>query len=322
MPESLRKSRYISLLWQALVGVLLLLAVFYFVDFDKMFSLAAGLSPEYLLIFVALVYFDRAVVVHKWNLLLHVSRVRLPFIYLFQLYSTAQLTALVLPSTVGGDMFRIYHLRKLGIGIDVSAASIMVERALGFVCMLCIAVLALGVSLYLADEQASVFAGIAGVIGAAMLFFVALYWVVRDERVNVALRELVKRVGHKFGISRVYKLYQQCRGYRKYPAVLAKVTTWTLLRQILPIFMNMVLVFAYDIEVSVLELVAIIPLLVLGGRIPVSFSSIGVQEGLYVILFGVVGVGASEAVLLSLTFRALMLLSVLPIAIVYYFGSS
>jgi uncharacterized protein (TIRG00374 family) len=312
-PKRFTWSSFIKLIFSlSLIGIVL-----YFSDLQEFIDAAEGLSSIYLFAFAILVYLDRALVVYKWNLLLVVRGVRVSFLHLFRLYSTALLAGVVLPSTVGGDMFRVYDLKKLNVSAKVTIASIVVERVLGFICMLVIAALGLGIGVYLMTDSSLRFVGIAWVLVFGLLMCAGFLVVVRSEFFNNLVDRIAEKYGERWGIGMLNEVYQRCREYRNDVAVLLKVTAYTLLRQTVPILMNILLVYAYGIEASFLELFAIIPLIVLGTRLPISLDGLGVQEGLYVVLFGLVGVSVSQALLLSLTFRVMSMLCTLPFGVMY-----
>jgi len=75
---------------------------------------------------------------------------------------------------------------------------------------------------------------------------------------------------------------------------------------------------ALHIDVSLVELIVVIPIITLAMRIPVSLGGFGFQEGLFVALFGIIGVSATEAVLLSTTSRLLVIIISLPWGIHYF----
>jgi len=80
--------------------------------------------------------------------------------------------------------------------------------------------------------------------------------------------------------------------------------------------------YSLHIDLSPLELMAIIPLTMLATRLPISLDGLGVEEGIYVVLFALIGVSASEAFLLSATERVLSLICLLPWGIHFIFKGS
>jgi hypothetical protein len=99
---------------------------------------------------------------------------------------------------------------------------------------------------------------------------------------------------------------------------LVKFTLLTFTRGMLPIAMNVLVAMAFAIPASPVELAAVVPLIVIGTRLPISLDGLGVQEGLYVVLFAMVGVAGSDALLMSLTARALGILGTLPFALAHF----
>src|ERR671915_1822816 len=89
----------------ALLGV-----VVYLVDFRKAVDTMLNLNPWYLLPYAALYFLDRALMAYKWNILLVVLKVQVPFLILFRACSVAPLVGMVLPATIGGGGVRGVNL--------------------------------------------------------------------------------------------------------------------------------------------------------------------------------------------------------------------
>ena len=307
----------LSSILRVLVSLALIVAVLFLVDSAEFIRAAANVKPVYLLLVILLVIVDRLIVVYKWNLLLVSKQVNIAFSSLFSIYSTASLSGFVLPSTVGGDLFRIFRLSQLGVGKQVSIASIAVERVLGFVSMLVIAAIGLGISLYILSHQYEQLLNIFWALAAAFLVCCVLFFVIQHESANRQIERFVKRVNGSKIVSKVHDVYTLCRDYRNDKVTLVKVSVYTLIRQTVPIFMNLVLAVAFGVDATIVELFAIVPIIVLGSRLPISMDGLGVQEGLYVVMFGLIGVTPSEALLLSLSFRILVLVTLIPFVVWY-----
>ncbi len=312
-----RSDKRLSNALRLFISAALIVVVLTLVDSKEFVRAAANVKPLYLLIVIALVMIDRVIVVHKWNLLLVSKKVQISFPKLFSIYSVASISGFVLPTTVGGDLFRIFRLSQFNVSKRVSIASITVERVLGFVSMLLIAGIGLGISLYLLSERYEQLIKIFWVLGAAMFGCVFLFFLVRHESLNEQLEKFVSGTGRSKLAAKLHGVYAQCRDYRNDGVTLLKVSIYTLVRQTVPIFMTLVLAVAFGIDASMLELFAIVPIIILGSRLPISMDGIGVQEGLYVVMFGFIGVSATEALLLSLAFRVLVLVTLVPFAVQY-----
>jgi uncharacterized protein (TIRG00374 family) len=300
-----------AFLLKVLLSLGLLGVVLYFVDFREVVSVLVNLNPWYLLAFATLFYLDRALMAYKWSLLLQALNVRVPFSILLKIYSVAPLVGMVLPATIGGDAFRVYSLARYKVSARSVLTSIIVERMIGFVAMLLLAGFGLGLAFYLMRDRWAQFAGLGWVLlllPGLVLVLLLLMRVARSQRI----------MGIAIWLSRypilrkLHTLYAQFWEFRNYRRAIAVTSAWTFLEQLAPIAGNFLLIKALHIDVSLLELVAIVPLIVLSIRMPISFEGIGMQEGLYVGLLALVGISSAEALLLSAATRVMSVLCALP----------
>jgi len=86
------------------VGLIALVLIV--VDFQNLVRVLTGLNPWYLIASAALIQLDRVLMAYKWNLLLVRLDVRVPLFVLVRAYLAAPLFQVILPSTVGTDLFR------------------------------------------------------------------------------------------------------------------------------------------------------------------------------------------------------------------------
>ena len=308
-----RRARYLRLA----VSLLLIAVVLYFVDWRELAGALVRINLWYLLPFAILMYADRAMMAYKWNLLLRVAAVRVPFMAVFSTYVVAPVAGVLLPSTIGGDAFRLYSLSRYRVSLQAVLASIMVERLLGFLAMLGLTAVSLGVASWLIRERSEYWAPMGWAMFAAAVITVILMMALIDRRVRGLIDSLAQRFERFWLVRKLHEIYALCAGYRQRWRVVGVVLAWTAVEQTVPIIANVLMVWALDVEMSTWELVAIVPLIVLGTRLPISLDGIGVQEGLYVGLFALVGVSTSEAFLLSVLGRVVPLLCFLPWCVPY-----
>jgi uncharacterized protein (TIRG00374 family) len=316
---SQRKSRGQFLL-RLVVSLGFIGVVLYFINIREVVDATFALNPWYLIAAFVLTYLDRALMSYKWNLLLAIN-VKLPFFVLFRTYLVAPLCGMLFPSTIGGDLFRLYSLSRYKVNASDVVASMLMERLIGFVALLALASLSLGGASYVMQDRWAAFGGIwwALLIGAmTSVGVIGAMHGVGGKYMN----QLAERCSSYPIVGKLYRVYVACCAYRNHLRTVAVVCAWSLLEQMTPILTNILLVQALHIHVSWLELVAIIPVIVLAIRLPISFDGVGVQEGLYVALFGLVGVSASEAFLLSTMARVTPLLCALPWCIPYMLKSN
>ncbi len=298
------------------ISLVLIGLVLFFVDFRELVKILVNLNPWYLPTFVALIYLDRALMAYKWGLLQQAVDVRVPFSFLFQIYTIAPLSGILLPSTLGGDIFRLYSLSRHKVNTKAVFASIIVERITGLVAMLILVAISLGLAFYLMGDSWNNFRGMVWALVVIAVIAAGLIGVMHSF-----FRGYVDKLAGRFTkypiAGKLHQVYTLSCEYKNHLRTVGIVSAWTFLEQMVPIVGNFLMVKALHIDVSFLKLVVIIPITVLAIRLPISLDGIGVKEGLYVALFGMAGVSASEAFLLAMLGRVLPLLCVLPWGIYY-----
>jgi glycosyltransferase 2 family protein len=301
---------------KVLLSIALLGIVVYLVDFRKAVDTLVNLNPWYLLPYAALYFFDRALMAYKWNILLVVLKVQVPFLILFRSCSVAPLVGMVLPATIGGDAFRVYSLARHKISAQSVLASIIVERIIGFTASLLLAAISLGLVFYLMRDQWTHLAGLGWLLLLLMTSTVVALLALQGLR-RGWVRSLTARFSKYPLVNKLYAFWARFWEFRNHKGALGVVFGWTFLEQLVPVGWNFLLVKALHIDVSFLELVAVIPLIILAIRLPISFEGIGVQEGLYVGLLALVGIPPAQALILSTATRIMNALCALPWAIHY-----
>ena len=130
-----------------------------------------GADPWLLLAALGLSVVVQALVVVKWRVLLRARDVNVRLLSVIRAYCVGNLLSNVLPTGVGGDVYRVYRIQREA---DARAAdvtmSVLYERATGYGAMTMLA--AVGAPFYYGNVLFGLFALIAGVAGAAILAFI------------------------------------------------------------------------------------------------------------------------------------------------------
>lgn len=277
--------------------------------------LAAALAevrPGYVLLLVAVAIADRALMAYKWLVLVRARGIVLPFGKGFALYCVASFWGQVLPMTVGGDVVRLWLTTRLTQGFDTLAASIAMERLLGFVG----ALLATLVGLVILGEIVDLGADLARLWWAALAIVVAgigafgLSLSVRlYEAVYAALPDALRT--SKI-VQRVQQLHAAYLDYRRHGRALRAFFALTLLEQAAPIVFVWLSARALGLELDLLVAAAVVPLATLITRVPISLAGIGIFEGAFMLLLPLGGVAAAQAVSMALLDRVVQIVAMAP----------
>ena len=268
------------------------------IDFDTVIDRMDRLSPGLLLIAGALIFFQNAfVVAWRWERVVAAIDRALPPWRLLKATIITLFFNQVLPSTIGGDGMRIWFLRGMGRTIGVAIRSVVIDRLIGFFGLL---LLGLVGSLYLMARLED--AGPVWVV--AMVSLGGLILIVLAPALVGAMERLpFDRLRQGFEtLAREVNLLARDRPR------LARLVGASILGQLA--LAGAVYCLARDLEVplDLLSAFAVVPGVMVAASVPISIAGWGVREATMVVGLGLLGVGQSDAAIISIGFGVLVLI--------------
>lgn len=273
------------------------------VPLDELKGLLTSIRPDLFAVVFVLTFGNTVISALKWRTFLRAAGVRIPLGSLVATYMTASFFNLFLPSNIGGDVYRVYDVRRsTGRGFD-SLASVFADRLSG---LLALFVLGLVFSLagirFLPDPRVVAIPAVlcAGVLG--------LVWMLRRQTPLHRLLALsglervdaVRRVAERF-LSAISL-------YDRRPGLAARVMALSLLFQMSIIFSIWLLSRALGLEIRFLYFCIFVPVISVMEALPISIFGLGVRDAAYVFFFGQVGVERVEALSMAVVYVVLSLL--------------
>jgi uncharacterized protein (TIRG00374 family) len=295
------------------VGLLAALLI-WAVDLPTAGRALAGARWQWLAALLLVMTADRWLMSAKWRLLLKARGYEAGSWEALKAYYLATFAGSILPSTLGADAMRIGSFSRPGRPSEAVAASIFMERTLGFVAAAVAALMALVLLARVSPELPPELFWVALGLAAAGVAALACSLTAAVARLGGRLEGRGRLLGW---LARFAAAYGR---YRDHKAVLAWFLLLSLLEQGAPVVCNWLSARALGIELSLVESAAVTPVAILLARLPVSVSSFGMVEGLYVAFFGLVGVAATSAFLLGLALNLGSLISALPAVPFYLLG--
>ena len=290
----------------------------YLVDLKAAARALAGAHGVYFVWLALWITLDRLLMSYKWRLLVVCRGLELGQAEALRAYYVASFAGCFLPSTVGADAMRVAAVSGPRRPSAAVAASVVVERALGFVAAACAALLSLGLLTGLAlDLPPGVRAWSLAILGGSVLAVVVTLsgpLAARLEGLPEGLTGKPGLVGWLGRFLAAYGLYRHHRG------TLALFLLLSLLEQSVPVVGTWLAALALDIPLSLTRAAAVAPLALLFTRVPVSVSGFGMVEGLYVAFFSLVGLTNTQSFLLGLVANLSVLVATLPGAWFYARG--
>jgi len=233
-----------------------------------------------------------------------------------RLFFVATFLGTFLPASVGGDAVRTIGLARLQIPPADALASVVVDRILGVVSVLLMAVGGLLVVRHLIDT-----ASLVSLVAVTTAVLVASLLLLFDSRVLsgflswLTARRLpaIERMGNR-ALSAI-------RQYGHERRALLVVLVASVAVQVLRTLQAWCLGWALGLDVNLAWYFAFIPLIVLFMAAPISIGGLGTSQLAFTALFGSVGVVEADAFALSVLFLALGWVGNLPGGLLVATGS-
>jgi uncharacterized protein (TIRG00374 family) len=301
------------------IAVAFVLMILRWVDFRAVLATINNSDRRYVLLVLALAILDRYLMAHKWNLLLRAKGIGFSNAEAFKIYIAAGFVGTFLPTGVGADIFRAIRTTTGGRKIDMMTASIVVERVIG---ILAVVVLALaGLGLVVSSTEKSQFRSL---YYSTWMFLVLL---LIGLFLSINKRTFTKMKHHlsRFQTCKLWRVFLNFHGayveLSRHRDVLLVFFVLSVLEQGVQSLILFYSAKALGFSVSVIYFVAISPLSVLATTLPISISSIGVLEGAYLFLFGMGGLSATDSLALSLFTRIIGWMLLVPCGLVFLYDS-
>jgi len=290
----------------------LLLLIFLFVDLGEMVTRLRAVDPWLFVALLALLTADRFLMAFKWLLLVRAQELRLTFPQALRAYYISSFAGLFLPMTVGADIIRAMAVRRAGSTPKI-LATIALERGLGAVSQILLAALSLsmivvlGLDLGVSNLQLAVIVVLLLVILLAGLPF-SFWLAARVARALETRGSLARKVAE------LADAYAESRHHR---VVIGTFLLLTVIEGFFPIAWYWVAALALGLDLPFILFVATIPIVFMVARLPISLGGMGVLEGSFVILAGLLGIATDDAFSIVILCRLAEVLALLPGAVAY-----
>lgn len=284
------RTRYLLKLTVSCTIIAIILSRIDWAAFGETLSMA---DPALLGVAFVLLWVERAWAVYKWRFLLKAQQTHISLWTLFCIYNIGAFWGLFLPSSLSTDVVRGYYLSKNTADLDLSAASVVVDRMMGlFSLLFCCLV---SVLFYSANFASSIIEYVVFVTVLCVVAACAAYW-------EAVPRFLEQRIGffkhHAIGV-KLISMHRAFLNFKQYPMVMVQSFLYSLVLQLIRVFTLYITALAFQIDAEVVKFFIVVPLTVIVIMIPVSIGGLGVREGSFISLFALVGVGVNDSFAIS-----------------------
>jgi hypothetical protein len=281
--------RWLSLAGKLALSAICLAMLFSQVDLAATWKQATAVDLRWLLLATVLMALQVLISSLRWSAVLAAIGSTLPLRALVPITFISLFFNLALPASVGGDAVRIWKSTQRGLPLSSAVNGVLLERVasvLGTVALLLASAPVFRARLPAASSFGVILAALgAGAAGLVLLMFM--------DRLPAAWQRW--RV-----VRGAFQLAHDTRRLFSRPRESAVALGLAVGGQLNLALIAFILALGVGAPLQLLDAVLLMPLVVLVSSLPISVSGWGVREGAMVVAFGLAGVPASSALLLSI----------------------
>lgn len=279
--------RHLIVATKLLISVGLLAILFVLADPRSVLERLRGIAVPYFAIGVAILIGQVALSTLKWRVILAAEGYRESFTLLMRTYLIGNFLSLFLPTSFGGDIYRVAELRKR-VATAKSTASVLFDRLTG---LMALATIAVSSTLFIWD---SIFVG--ALAAAAVMSGLAAFLIATSDRFSTWIEG---RATNRY-VFFIYQLVGSFRAYKRDKRVVVTALVISLFFQLNIVVINYYYTLALDLDIPFSVLMMVIPLAYLTEVIPLSINGIGVRDSALVALLLAFGYPAEAGLSIGL----------------------
>jgi len=270
--------------------IILSIGILYFL-FNKtntktLLELYSNVNLKILILPFILLFFQTTLSSLKWKYILAAENTFPPFFFLLKSYFIAGFLSLFLPSSFGGDIYRIYILKQYNKNYLKNTSSVLFDRISGLFALTSISIISY--ILFYKNRINYKFLAI-------YLFAIILFWLLTSDKMANLILDGKNKIFYY-----IIKIIKSFNKYRNNKKVLLQALCISFIFQSNIVLINKICCMALNIEISVQYLFMIIPLIYLTEALPISINGLGVREGAFIFFFVQAGYKPEEALGLAI----------------------
>lgn len=314
--DLLKKKQYKNLV-QIIIGIILIVVLFKYVDVDKAKRVLSRANTTTLILIIIVFISDRILMAWKWLKLLNIKPNHIGIYHAVKAYYISNFVGFALPlGGLGPDVVRYGLLKKYELKSSDIISSIVIERILGLIGSLCLLLISFPILLNLLDIS-TLNLNVTLIIGLLItVVSISLFFIFNDVLRSRLLQFF--RVRKLLEFVNLTKYFDAISKYGKHKKMLGYNIFLSFIEQFFPIFAFYLATMSFGLKIGFWVCLAIVPITTLLQRLPISYAGLGIREGGYIILLGLLNVDYSTALILSFTLFMLYTVSLLPGGIWYF----
>lgn len=268
---------------------------------EDFINLLNGINYFYVFGSILLTFILNASSALKWKMLLASREIEISFWRVYAFYNIGKFFNLILPTSMGGDVVRIFQLGQFTGKKHTAAASVIVERFTGLMTLILFATVAVIINAKLFNQNWLTISLGLGVVG---IMFIS--WLVLSQR---AYKFIEKYLGSRIKylsdiLTKIDKIRRPVMEYKND----RKAIVWALINSIIFQFLVVLNVWisalAFSSEIDFVTCLVAVPIILFIMNIPLSIGGIGLMEFGFVFTFSLFFISPSLSLSTALLIRA------------------
>ena len=251
----------------------------------------------------------------QWHVLLMAEGVRLDWKKVLSFYYIGLFFNNFLISGLGGDLFRMYDIRKISKDGKAAVSTVFLDRAIGLFVMSSFSILSapwlISRLSYGTRLQLPLIVLLITWILILLFFF--------NHKFNRPFVWLIRKITPGQIYAKASDIYYQIHDFGQHPHLFLKVIGIAIIVQSFRILTHYLLSLALGVTISPVYFFLFIPIIAIMAALPISMGGLGVREQTGVLLFVAVGMIESEAVSMEFMAYIIAVMTSLPGGLLFVF---
>ena len=282
--------------WIRWIGTsVFLVLIFVQFDIEEVWTAIRSVDLRWYLLVFLFEFINRAISSYRWKLSLKAQNIDVPFFRLFFIFLYGQALNLIMPSTIGGDSYRIYQVIKDAPDNKAGAATAtLFDRGVGLISLATILYFTMFFNPYVPANYRMILlivlslAFVAGIIVVYFIFTDRVGW--------------IRKLLHFEKLQNLFdKVVDSLQNYQKAPWLSLKIFLVSIVFQTSIIFVQAFTYYVVGVRnVPVLFYFYVIPVVTLILVLPISIGGVGLREFTFANLMSPMGVTATHILIYTL----------------------
>jgi glycosyltransferase 2 family protein len=295
------------------IGLLFLLVYRNRGNFSNMLESLKNINTLYLIIAAALYAAGISFIVFRWGTLLRAHGYSISRPFLWQSAFIGWFFNMFLPTSVGGDFYRVYDLyENKGVPINENISAVVIERIIGSVTGITLLIIAFFTGTFSYLTKNTVIGLLAGLF-VILAFFIVLFFP-RFFRIDILIRKM--KVLSKIR-PRLRDFHEILISYRHKLRYVFAAYCFSLFIQTMFITSYYFINLAMGMGLKYKMMLFTLPFVSVASSVPIAIGGMGIRENAAVFALESFGVARSDATLFSFIVLSIILINALIGGLVY-----